>query len=146
MGAQKNRLIEMVLLNTHNICFGWEIKKITFQYALLSGGLSGSSLFAKVPISQMKCSLRWHFDSVCTVKIKTIFRDRNSTFYRNFDRQLIKMKYGLFHTYCINIWDNPLELYGFRREKTCFRGVANNKFVIGLFESTIARLNTSKIS
>ena len=29
-GAQKNRLIETVLLSTHNICFGWEIKKIIF--------------------------------------------------------------------------------------------------------------------
>ena len=38
-GAQKNRLIETVLLITHNICFGWEIKKIIFLYTLLSGGL-----------------------------------------------------------------------------------------------------------
>ena len=31
MGAQKNHLNEMVLLSTHNICFGWEIlKKIYF--------------------------------------------------------------------------------------------------------------------
>ena len=27
LGAQKNRLIEKVLLSTHNICFGWEIRK-----------------------------------------------------------------------------------------------------------------------
>ena len=27
-------------LGAHNICFGWEIKKIVFQYTLLSGGLS----------------------------------------------------------------------------------------------------------
>ena len=27
LGAQKNRLIETVLLSTHNICFGWEIRK-----------------------------------------------------------------------------------------------------------------------
>ena len=26
LGAQKNRLIQMVLLSTHNICFGLEIK------------------------------------------------------------------------------------------------------------------------
>ena len=37
--ALKNRLDEMVLLSTHIICFGREIKKIVFQYALLSGGL-----------------------------------------------------------------------------------------------------------
>ena len=37
MGAQKNRLDETVLLGTHNICFGWDIKKIVFQYALLFG-------------------------------------------------------------------------------------------------------------
>ena len=30
LGAQKNRLIETVLLSTHNICFGWEIRKLFF--------------------------------------------------------------------------------------------------------------------
>ena len=38
MGAQKNHLIETVLSSTHNICFGWEIKKIFFQITHLSGG------------------------------------------------------------------------------------------------------------
>ena len=38
-GAQNNRLIEAVLLSTHNICIGWEMKKIIFEYALLTGGL-----------------------------------------------------------------------------------------------------------
>ena len=37
MGAQKNRLIEIVLLSTHNICFGSEIRKIIFKCALLAG-------------------------------------------------------------------------------------------------------------
>ena len=36
LGAQKNRLIEMVLLSTHNIYFGWEIRKSFFCYALLT--------------------------------------------------------------------------------------------------------------
>ena len=31
MGAQKNCLIETVLLSTHNICFGCEIKQIVFS-------------------------------------------------------------------------------------------------------------------
>ena len=39
LGAQKNRLIETVLLSTHNKCFAWEIWKIIFNYLLLSGGL-----------------------------------------------------------------------------------------------------------
>ena len=39
MGAQKNRLIETVLLSTHNIRFGGEIRKLILKYALLSGGL-----------------------------------------------------------------------------------------------------------
>ena len=34
MGAQKNRLIETVLLSSNNICFGWEIRKK--GYALLN--------------------------------------------------------------------------------------------------------------
>ena len=33
LGAQKNHLIEMVLLSTHNICFGWEIRKLVFNEA-----------------------------------------------------------------------------------------------------------------
>ena len=37
LGTQKNRHIETVLLSTHNICFGWEIRKIIFQYALFPG-------------------------------------------------------------------------------------------------------------
>ena len=36
LGAQKNRLIETVLLSTHNICFGREIRKLNFRYALLT--------------------------------------------------------------------------------------------------------------
>ena len=30
LGAQKDHLIEKVLLNTHNICFGCELKKTIF--------------------------------------------------------------------------------------------------------------------
>ena len=30
LGAQKNHLIETVLLSTHNTCFGWEIRKLIF--------------------------------------------------------------------------------------------------------------------
>ena len=32
LGAQKNRLIETVLLSTHNICFSLEIRKLNFRY------------------------------------------------------------------------------------------------------------------
>ena len=39
LDAEKNRLIERVLFSTHNICFDLEIRKIIFQYTLLSGGL-----------------------------------------------------------------------------------------------------------
>ena len=39
-GAQKNRLIETVLLSTHNICLGCQIRKIIFDFALLSRGLA----------------------------------------------------------------------------------------------------------
>ena len=37
LGAQKNHLIEKILLSTHNICFGSGIRKIIFKYPLLSG-------------------------------------------------------------------------------------------------------------
>ena len=42
LGAQKNRLIETVLLSTHNICFCPEIRKLDFCYALLTKVLSGT--------------------------------------------------------------------------------------------------------
>ena len=35
-GVLKNRLIETVILSTHNICFGLEIRKPFFCYALLT--------------------------------------------------------------------------------------------------------------
>ena len=40
LGAQKNRLIETVLLSTHNICFSYLIRKLIFNYMVLSRGLS----------------------------------------------------------------------------------------------------------
>ena len=42
MGAQKNRLIEMVLLKvrkaakTHKLCIGWKIRKLFICYAVLA--------------------------------------------------------------------------------------------------------------
>ena len=33
LGAQKNRLTEMVLLSTHHICFGQEIRKLFFSHS-----------------------------------------------------------------------------------------------------------------
>ena len=48
MGAQKNCLNEMVLLSTHNICFGWEIRKLFFRHALLTKGLLSYGLQAQV--------------------------------------------------------------------------------------------------
>ena len=37
-------------------------------------------------------------------KIKTIFRDRNMSFYRNIDREPIKIQNGQFHYYCVNMY------------------------------------------
>ena len=36
LGAQKSRLIQTVLLSTHNICFGGEIRKIKFSFHSLN--------------------------------------------------------------------------------------------------------------
>ena len=56
MCTQKNRLSETVLLSTHNICVGLEIKKIVLQYALLSGGIVVvTSLFTVAPIVVVLC-------------------------------------------------------------------------------------------
>ena len=44
VGAQKNRLIETVLLSTHNIYFAWEIRKLFRKYYLSSGALHSYAL------------------------------------------------------------------------------------------------------
>ena len=44
-GTQKKRLIEMVLLSTHNICFGSEIRK---KYYAKTGKFSGNSIMVGV--------------------------------------------------------------------------------------------------
>ena len=56
LGAQKNHLIETVLLSTHNICFGGEIRKLFSCYALLSKGLiiCNYSLFQKSAFKSIK--------------------------------------------------------------------------------------------
>ena len=40
LDAQKNLLIETVLLSIHNICFCREIRKLMFWYVLLTKGLA----------------------------------------------------------------------------------------------------------
>ena len=68
-GTQKNCLIEVVLWSSNNICFGWEIRKIIFSYAHLSGGLIWSvrvCIFGStetVPITQTSSS-REHSDDI----------------------------------------------------------------------------------
>ena len=49
LGAQKNRPIETVLLSTHNICFGGEIRNLVVGYAPLSGGLIKCKVIHFVP-------------------------------------------------------------------------------------------------
>ena len=39
-GAQRNYPIDTILLSTYTICFGWEIIKIIFNYAILNGGMT----------------------------------------------------------------------------------------------------------
>ena len=81
LGAQKNPLIETVLFSTHNIRIGRDIRKIFFDYTLLSSGLGLNyfnhdnlvyllkSLFSSpelkaviglVPLSSVKFFFKWH--------------------------------------------------------------------------------------
>ena len=39
MGTQKNSLTESVLLSTHNVSLGREMRKLNFNYALLYRGM-----------------------------------------------------------------------------------------------------------
>ena len=56
MGDQKNHLSEMVLLSTHNICFGGEIRELIFKYGLLSAGQvqDGRSILSKRVVRGIK--------------------------------------------------------------------------------------------
>ena len=54
--AQKNNLIETVLLSTHNICFGWEIRKLNFRNALLTKVLTD--------VKHLIRRRKWFYDSI----------------------------------------------------------------------------------
>ena len=60
-GAQKNRLIEMVLLSTHNICFGWEIRKLNFHYTRLTKVLNLGWVHSRYYEQHIRADLgKWH--------------------------------------------------------------------------------------
>ena len=60
LGAQKNRLIETVLLSTHNICFGWEIRKIIFSYLHISGSLDTFSAYV-ISTTILRAGSKWRY-------------------------------------------------------------------------------------
>ena len=74
LGAQKNCLIETVLLSTHNICFGWEIRKLFFWYALLTKGLD-KAIFIR---EQIQCNLKF-LDTFQTWPTFQFYSNLNST-------------------------------------------------------------------
>ena len=49
LGVQKNRLVETVLLSTHNIFIGWGIRKLNLWHVLLTKGLNDSTLRLLLP-------------------------------------------------------------------------------------------------
>ena len=57
-GWSKNRLIETVLLSTHNTCFGWEIRKINFSYAFLFESLYCS--YMRYLSRKQKCVINYY--------------------------------------------------------------------------------------
>ena len=54
LGAQKNRLIETILLSTHNMCFGLEIRKLNFRYTLLTKVLCINAIQMRLSIIYLK--------------------------------------------------------------------------------------------
>ena len=77
LGAQKNRLIEMVLFSTHNICFGWAITKLNFRYALLAKVLYKRSVLYALYLSDSNVDilgLDIQVNAVATV-LKAFFSD-----------------------------------------------------------------------
>ena len=55
-GCSKNRIIETVLLSTHNICLV-EIELISFSYALLSGALKNENIWGRLHDKSLKITL-----------------------------------------------------------------------------------------
>ena len=119
--AQKTCLIETVLMSTHNICFGWEIRKIFFNYTLLSGGLAKGVLSAynlckqfepRSGLTSLWIKTVWHPDSV---PAKVISRWHNSPQLLSLHRSLLKSMYlerGKVASYQICLRMKP-ELYIF---------------------------------
>ena len=72
MCAQKHRLIETILLSTHYICFGWKIRKLIFNYTLLSSGLELDSLYySDYHIQPVKHTGLWMLHGFFTLYSKT---------------------------------------------------------------------------
>ena len=61
-------------------------------------------------------------------KKKTNFRNRNTSFYRNFDRQPLKIQNGQLHTWRY-VWDNPTEWSWRRLTLKAPRKKASENFV-----------------
>ena len=53
----------------------------------------------------------WH----SAAKIKTIVRDRNTPFYRNVDRQLLKIQCTIPYLFYQHVWENPSDEKGLKR-------------------------------
>ena len=74
-GAQKNRLIETVLLSSQHIYYGWDIRKSHFRYALLTKVLTPGSLYSRHTGVFKAYSLppyttdgsRWEYRSIGTI-------------------------------------------------------------------------------
>ena len=83
LGAHKNRLIEMVLLSTINICFGWEIRKIIFDYTLLSDGPIIQALCRQNELWSRYGFLLAHYISWCLIVCLIWFFRSKSTFFQS---------------------------------------------------------------
>ena len=62
MGAQKNRLIETILLSTHNICFGREIRKNNFQLNTLIWLPVYAWAMYDIDYTSQIFAMGWHFN------------------------------------------------------------------------------------
>ena len=69
LGAQKNRLIETILLSAHHI-FRWEIRTIISDYALLSGDLNFAVFFGTQHI--LRRTIEGYLGSVLSLTFNTI--------------------------------------------------------------------------
>ena len=94
LGAQKNRLIETVLLSTHNICFGWGIRKSFVRCTLLTKGLYIVHVYCSSRRSSSAMIWWVSMDSYCPTYMVNVLKVRTLFVFSNDFRTTIHIRFS----------------------------------------------------